>query len=43
MGLDVPQVTQLAYELKKEGIEISLEVLTEEDMLKEIQKLVPKR
>ncbi len=43
VGLDVPQVTQLAYELKKEGIEISLEVLTEEDMLKEIQKLVPKR
>lgn len=43
VGLDVPQVTQLAYELKKEGIDISLEVLTEEDMLKEIQKLVPKR
>ncbi len=43
VGLEVPQVTQLAYELKKEGIEISLEVLTEEDMLKEIQKLVPKR
>ncbi len=41
VGLDVPQVTQLAYELKKEGIDISLEVLTEEDMLKEIQKLVP--
>ena len=40
VGLDVPQVTQLAYELKKEGIDISLEVLTEEDMLKEIQKLV---
>ncbi len=43
VGLDVPQVTQLAYKLKKEGIDISLEVLTEEDMLKEIQKLVPKR
>ena len=43
VGLDVPQVTQLAYELKKEGIDRSLEVLTEEDMLKEIQKLVPKR
>lgn len=43
VGLDVPQVTQLAYELKKEGIDISLEVLTEEDMLKEIQKVVPKR
>ncbi len=43
VGLDVPQVTQLAYELKKEGIDMSLEVLTEEDMLKEIQRLLPKR
>lgn len=43
VGLDVPQVTQLAYELKKEGIEMSFEVLTEEDMLKEIQRLLPKR
>lgn len=39
VGLDVPQVTQLAYELKKEGIDISLEVLTEEDMLEEIERL----
>ena len=36
VGLDVPQVTQLAYELKKEGIDISLEVLTEEDCLSEL-------
>lgn len=40
VGLDVPQVTQLAYELKKEGIDISLEVLTEEDVLKEIERLI---
>ncbi|MBD5081994.1 MAG: energy-coupling factor transporter ATPase [Ruminococcaceae bacterium] len=40
VGLDVPQVTQLAYELKKEGIDISLEVLTEEDMLEEIERLM---
>ncbi len=40
VGLDVPQVTQLAYELKKEGINISLEVLTEEDMLEEIERLM---
>lgn len=40
VGLDVPQVTQLAYELKKEGIDISLEVLTEEDMLEEIERLI---
>lgn len=38
VGLDVPQVTQLAYELKKEGIDISLEVLNEEDCLSELLK-----
>ena len=38
IGLDVPQVTQLAYELRKEGIDISLEVLTEEDCLNELLK-----
>lgn len=43
VGLDVPQVTQLAYELRKEGIDISLEVLTEEDILKEIQRITEKR
>lgn len=43
VGLDVPQVTQLAYELKKEGIDISLEVLTEEDILKEIQRITEKK
>ena len=36
VGLDVPQVTQLAYELKKEGIDISIEVLTEEECLSEL-------
>ena len=36
LGLDVPQVTELAYELKKEGIEISTEVLNIEEMVKEI-------
>lgn len=40
VGLDVPQVTQLAYELRKEGVDISLEVLTEEDALKEIERLM---
>ena len=39
VGLDVPQVTQLAYELKKEGIDISLEVLTEEDCLNELMRV----
>ena len=36
LGLDVPQVTELAHELKKEGIEISTEVLNIEEMVKEI-------
>ena len=36
VGLDVPQVTQLAYELKKEGVDISLEVLSEEECLREL-------
>lgn len=40
VGLDVPQVTQLAYELKKEGLDISLEVLTEEEIFAEIKRLV---
>lgn len=40
VGLDVPQVTQLAYELRKEGIDISLEVLTEEEMSAEISKVM---
>lgn len=43
VGLDVPQVTQLAYELRKEGIDISLEVLTEEDMLNEISRVISSR
>lgn len=43
VGLDVPQVTRLAYELKKEGIDISLEVLTEEEALKEIERALAAR
>ena len=43
VGLDVPQVTQLAYELKKEGIDISLEVLTEEDCLNELLKITGRK
>ena len=36
LGLDVPQVTELAYELKKDGFDISREVLNIEEMVKEI-------
>lgn len=42
VGLDVPQVTQLAYELKKGGIDISLEVLTEEECAEELMKIMNK-
>lgn len=42
VGLDVPQVTQLAYELRKEGIDISLEVLTEEEAYNEIAEFIEK-
>ena len=34
LGLDVPQVTELAYELQKEGIDISTEILTAEELVK---------
>ncbi len=33
LGLDVPQVTELAYELRKEGIDISQDVLSVEELL----------
>lgn len=36
LGLDVPQVTELAYELKKDGFDISGEILNIEEMVKEI-------
>ena len=43
VGLDVPQVTQLAYELKKKGVDISLEVLTEEDCLSELLRVTGRK
>ncbi|TCS86132.1 energy-coupling factor transport system ATP-binding protein [Keratinibaculum paraultunense] len=33
LGLDVPQVTELAYELKKEGINIDTSILTVEELV----------
>lgn len=35
-GLDIPQVTELAYKLRKEGINIPLDVLTVEEMVMSI-------
>lgn len=34
LGLDVPQVTELAYELKKEGIDITSEILTVKELVR---------
>lgn len=33
LGLDVPQVTELAYELKKEGIDLAGDILSVEELL----------
>ena len=33
IGLDVPQVTELAYELQKEGVDISTEILNIDEMV----------
>ena len=33
LGLTVPQVTELAYKLKKDGMEIPTDILTNEEMI----------
>lgn len=43
IGLDVPQVTELAWELKKAGYDISPEIITEEECVKAVKKLFEKR
>ena len=40
LGLDVPQVTQLAYELKKAGYDISTEIITEDECVEAVAKLL---
>ena len=40
LGLDVPQVTELAYELRKMGIEISDDVLTVDECFDEIVRIL---
>ena len=42
VGLDVPQVTELAYGLRKNGIEISDDIITEEECIEEIIKIIEK-
>ena len=39
IGLDVPQVTELAYELKKSGIDINTEILTIDEMVNKLCQL----
>jgi len=39
IGLDVPQVTELAWELRKAGYDISPEIITEEECADAIEKL----
>lgn len=38
-GLDVPQVTELAYELQKEGVDISTEILNIDEMVNALCQL----
>lgn len=42
IGLDVPQVTELAFMLKKDGINIENDILTVEDCILQLEKLLPK-
>ncbi|MCM1132366.1 MAG: energy-coupling factor transporter ATPase [Ruminococcus flavefaciens] len=42
IGLDVPQVTELAWELKKAGIDISTEIITEQECVEALKKLLIK-
>lgn len=39
LGLDVPQVTDLAYELNKEGIDLPKDILTVDEMVMELCQL----
>lgn len=40
IGLDVPQMTELAWELKKAGIDISPEIISEEECVNALLKLL---
>ncbi|WP_010237719.1 energy-coupling factor transporter ATPase [Clostridium arbusti] len=39
IGLDVPQMTELAYELRKDGIDIKSDILTIDEMVNELCRL----
>jgi energy-coupling factor transport system ATP-binding protein len=40
VGLDVPQVTELVYELRKEGIDLPQDILTEDECYQALKKLL---
>ena len=40
IGLDVPQATQIAYELRKSGIDIKCDILNEQECIEEIIRYV---
>lgn len=42
VGLDVPQVTELIYELKKEGIDLPDDILTEDECVEALKELLVK-
>ena len=43
VGLDVPQVTELMYELRKAGLEVREDIITEEDCAGELARLLKGR
>ncbi len=40
VGLDVPQVTELVYELRQEGIDLPQDILTEEECYQALKRLL---
>ena len=40
LGLDVPQVTELIWELKQEGYDLSTEIITEDECVEALAKLL---
>ena len=40
IGLDVPQTTELLYELYREGVKVSFEKLTVDECIDEIKKIL---
>ena len=40
VGLDVPQVTELIYELRQEGLDLPADILTEEECIAVLKELL---